>query len=238
MEICTHKCGTCGSEKKIVQNIIQPNNLLKPIPAGPYPVEPKPEEEISPRDPGIFRILFSFSKQGSAVFNSHLGLLEIFSMAFVRSGLPVLFSRGFNPLPRLDIAAPLSLGIRGTGEIASLDMDGYVDPSAFRERLNPSLPGGISVTDAAGVFIPSGAKKHSVSALLWGFRYRNEQSSEGFDTVKAKDEKSYRASRLADGGTVYRLERLSVLACRPGAPDEDGTSYFDIYRSLYPLTGI
>jgi radical SAM superfamily enzyme YgiQ (UPF0313 family) len=234
IEICTHKCGACGPERKIVKNIIQRDNLHK---GNSEICREEIKDEARRKDPGIFRILFSFSKQGNAVFNSHLGLLEIFFMAFVRSGLPVLFSRGFNPLPKLDIASPLSLGIRGTGEIASLDTDGYVDRSVFRERLNPCLPEGISVTDALGVFIPGGVKKHSVSALLWGFSYRNGDSSEGFDLVRAKDEKAYRTSRLAGVGGIYRLERTSVLANCPGAPQTgEGKSYFDIYRTLYPLT--
>jgi hypothetical protein len=225
-------CGACGEEGKIVKNIIQPDTLLKHKTA---PISSFPTAETTKKiSPGTFRILFSFYKQGRAVFHSHLGLLEIFSMAFVRSGLPVLFSQGFNPLPRLDIASPLSLGIRGTGEIASLDMDEYVDASAFKEKLNPCLPDGIGVTDALAVFIPPGAKKHSVSAILWGFSYRNGNTPQGFDLVKAKDEKTYRASRLAEGCGLYRLERTSVLALCPGSPQEDGKSYFDIYRTLYP----
>jgi hypothetical protein len=114
-------------------------------------------------------------------------------------------------------------------------MEVYVDASAFREKLNPSLPEGIAVADALGVFIPGGAKKHSVSALLWGFLYKNETAQGGFDRVRAKDEKAYRASRLAARG-VYGLERTSVLACFPGSSQE-GKSYFDVYRELYPLTG-
>jgi hypothetical protein len=238
IEICTHNCGICGSRGEIIKNIIQPDNLLKEetAPEESGSIEIETEKTISRKDPGIFRIVFSFCKQGSAVFHSHLGLLEIFSMAFVRSGIPVLFSRGFNPLPRLDIASPLSLGIRGMGEIASLDTDGYFDAFAFMEKLNPSLPEGLRVTEAVAVFIPSGAKKHSVSALVWGFLYKNENAPDGLDRVKVKDEKAYRASRLAEGGSLYGLERISVLAGFPGSlHDGDGKSYFDIYREIYPL---
>ncbi|MDR1863299.1 MAG: TIGR03936 family radical SAM-associated protein [Treponema sp.] len=225
IENCTYRCGTCSKGTKIVENIILPNKILKE----------KNREQPRQKDPETYRMLFSFSKQGRAVFHSHLGLVEIFSMAFVRSSLPVLFSEGFNPLPKLDVASPLSVGIRGRGEIASVDMDGYFDPLEFAEKLNAGLPGGIIITGALGVFIPSGAKKHSVSAVLWGFLYENENSPGGFDSVKARDEKAYRASRLEGGGTVYGLERISLLAERPGSPpEEEGKSYFDIYRALYP----
>jgi radical SAM superfamily enzyme YgiQ (UPF0313 family) len=230
MKTCTHKCNACGRQGEVVQNIIHPDNLLK---ADFETNSNETEKRISEKDPGIFRILFSFSKQRNAVFYSHLDLLEIFSMAFVRSGIPVLFSRGFNPLPKLDIASPLSVGIHGTGEIASLDTEGYFSASLFKEKLNLGLPRGICVTDAVNVFIPSGAKKHSVSALLWGFSYQNKNS---FDLVKAKDEKPYRASRITEtGGSIYDLERISVLAVYPGSRDGEGRSYFDVYRALYPF---
>jgi radical SAM superfamily enzyme YgiQ (UPF0313 family) len=238
-EICTHPCGICTEKQKIVKNTIQPDTLHEIKHAG----NAENSGPFGPRrkDPETFRILFAFSKQGSAIFCSHLGILEIFSMAFVRSDLPVSYSRGFNPLPRMDIASPLSIGIRACGEIVVLDMEKYVDAASFTQTLNRYLPEGIAVEKAINAFIPSGEKKHSVSALLWGFSYTNKNLSGNtvFDLVQAKDEKEYRLSRIAKGATLYGLERSRVLAKDPASssPSGEGKSYFDVYRDLYPLTG-
>jgi len=154
-------------------------------------------------------------------------------MAFIRAGLPILYSRGFNPLPRLDIASPLSLGIHARGEIAAVDTEKYVEAEQFRTALNKFLPEGLSIVDAMNVYIPSGGKKYSVSSLLWGYTYAGKDGKP--DIVKAKEEKAYRLSRLSPDGNVYALERLEVLA-RSGdnTGDSSGLSYFDTYRKIYP----
>ena len=235
---CTSPCGICqgGGSPELVQNNIQ-YEVNSQAAVSSIQISKKP-------DPAIHRILFSFSKQQSAIFQAHLSLLEIFSMAFVRAGIPVLYTQGFNPLPRLDIASPLSLGIRARGEIATIDMDGHFDAQTFRDNLNRFLPEGLAIEETINTLIPSGQKKYSVSSLLWGYTYAGNDGNT--DIVKAKEEKAYRASRVGTsaGENVYGLERLSLLATMPQSRTEDlgnsggqaqiGVSYFEVYRKLYP----
>jgi len=223
-----NNCGICGDSIKIVQNYIQ----LKED----FSDREQEKQESIKTDPDTYRILFSFSKQGSAVFHPHLCLLEIFSMTFLRAGIPVTYSRGFNPLPKLEIASPLSLGIRAGGEIAIIDTDGYFDAEQFKKNINEFFPEGLKVIEAMNVFIPSGGKKHSLSSLLWGYMYAREDSEK--EIVEAKEEKSYREARIGPDGSIYSLERLSLLASSNGAKDKSGgASYFEVYRALYPETG-
>jgi radical SAM-linked protein len=212
---CTHSCGNCCRDNKIVENNIQHEVISHPSPqAHPPPHQPAPS----------YRILFSFSKTGKAVFIPHLGVVELFSMAFIRSGVPVLFTGGFNPLPRLDFASPLAMGIAGEGEIASLDTTVPFEAERFKAALNRALPQGFSVTAAVNIFIPGGVKKHSLASLLWGFEY---ETPSGVDMVKAKDEKAYRLAQKS----LYGQRRRSVLARIPG--EDRGASYLTVYRSLY-----
>ena len=181
-------------------------------------------------DPETNRIIFSFSKQGGAIFHPHLGLLEIFFMAFIRAGIPVLYTKGFNPLPKLEIASPLSLGIRAKGEIGAIDTEIFFPAEKFKAAMNAFLPEGFGIVGAMNARILSGNKKHSVSSLLWGYEYTGENGEA--ELVRAADEKSYRLSRTGPGANVYGLERLSVLA--RSETDPQGHSYFEIYRELYP----
>ena len=222
-----NNCGICGNSIKIVQNSIQLKEDFG------YKEQKKPEN--SKTDPDTYRIIFSFSKHDSAVFHPHLGLLEIFSMAFLRAAIPVIYTQGFNPLPKLEIASPLSLGIRSGSEIAAIDTDGYFSAEQFKKGLNEFFPEGLRIVEAMNVFIPSGGKKHSLSSLLWGYVYAGEES--GTDAVEAKEEKSYRESRVGSAGSIYSLERLSLLASLNGSNEAGGVSYFEVYRSLYPETG-
>jgi hypothetical protein len=223
-----NNCGICGNSIKIVQNSIQ----LKEDFGDREPEKP----ETSKTDPNTYRIIFSFSKQDSAVFHPHLGLLEIFSMAFLRAGIPVIYTQGFNPLPKLEIASPLSLGIKAGSEIAAIETDGYFPAEQFKKGLNEFFPDGLQIVEAMNVFIPSGGKKHSLSSLLWGYVYARKDGEK--DVVEAKEEKSYRDARIGSTGSIYSLERLSLLASLNGARDKSGVvSYFEVYRSLYPESG-
>jgi hypothetical protein len=220
MDNCTNLCGNCDKDRQIVENNIHHKVISR------YDLEdsgsPQPHKPV----PETHRIIFSFSKTGKAVFLPHLGVIEIFSMAFIRSDIPVLFTGGFNPLPKLDFASPLAVGIAGEGEIASLDTTASFDAERFKAALNRTLPQGFSITSAINIRIPGGAKKHSLTSLLWGYEYEGF-SPQNPDMVKAPDEKAY---RLAQKG-FYGLRRRSVLARVPAG--DQPASYFTVYRSLY-----
>jgi radical SAM superfamily enzyme YgiQ (UPF0313 family) len=251
---CTHKCGICNKEAKVVENIIQDDKTLCPkMPESPVEAAcTETGSHGSPSDPPTFRIVFSFRKQGIAVFHGHLTLIEAFSMAFLRAGIPVLFSQGFNPLPRLEIVSPLSLGISAEAEIGAVDVESFFDARQFRVLMNQALPEGIEIGEAENYLIPRSSKKYSLSSLLWGFAYApgavvaipcpdgqtagpedtaGIQAAGPADFVKAREEKAYRQAR---GVPVYSLRRMAVLAKNPHGDMEVGESYFKIYRELYP----
>jgi radical SAM superfamily enzyme YgiQ (UPF0313 family)/uncharacterized protein (DUF2344 family) len=229
-EKCTGPCGACNDNVKIVYNNIQ-NEYISHSIASAAPQE-------TAHDPSIQRVLFNFSKKGSAVFHGHLDLIDIFSMAFTRADIPVMYTRGFNPLAKIEIAAPLSTGISADSEIAAADFADDTPLDGFAEKLNRNLPGGIEVTQVRSYHIPRGGKKHSLSSLLWGFSYINEKG--GADFVKAADEKQYRQKRLDTCASIFSLTRSSVLAKniidRPGsaAGIRTWSSYFEVYQFLYP----
>jgi hypothetical protein len=254
MNNCTHPCGICGDNAEVVENnihgeVISQENSSENT-GSPAPKAPELQIQDVPREEGdIQRVVFSFSKQGTAVFLPHLGLVEVFSMALIRTGIPVLFSRGFNPLPRIDFASPLSIGISADAEIATVDIDPSTNCRAafLRDQLNRALPRGLWVVEAAELIIPRGLKKHSAASLLWGYGYTAPSRSEvsprspatagagigeaEIDYVPAADEKKYRLSRT-DHSSIFGLTRKLVLAKSRqdgGVPE----SYFSVYRSLY-----
>ncbi|MDR3171614.1 MAG: TIGR03936 family radical SAM-associated protein [Treponema sp.] len=221
-EKCTHPCGICGTENRVIENTTQSHATVLPL---------GPETSAKNREPPTWRILFAFTKQDSAIFQPHLALMELFSMALIRAGIPVLYSQGFNPLPRLEIAAPLSIGIEAEAEMAAIDTDVFFAGETFKQGMNTALPEGIRIGDVMNVTIPLGAKKHSLSSLLWGCSYKGDSQEDAL--VKARDEKKYRQSRIGPEGSVFGLTRRSVLAKDPHDP-EQGVSYFTVYRKLYP----
>ena len=233
MENCADVCGVCGANRTVTK---AEKSLSGKAPVPPEQNAGQPERtEGKPQsgnktDPSIWRMLFSFCKEESAVLHGHLSLLEIFSMAFNRAALPILYTQGFNPLVKLEIAAPLTTGIKARAELAIADFAEPVSPAEFREKLNRNLPGGIAIQQAALYLIPGGHKKHSLASLLWGFQY--DDGSGGITTVKTVEDKPFRQKMAAGGVSLFDLRRLSVLAKMNNA--EGGASYFDVYDLLYP----
>ena len=234
---CPSYCGVCGKHTRVSVN--QSNNVDNERKTGDTNAvsvdqnEKTSDGSANKSDPSIWRILFSFSKSGSAVFHGHLSLVELFSMAFTRAGLPVLFTQGFNPLAKLEITAPLATGIGSDGETASADFAFNIAAEEFTKKLNRSLPEGIRIQKAETFVIPRGRKKHSLSSLLWGFQYENGRG--GLETIKAAEEKAFRQKMNAQGFSLFQLRRSAVLAKDViKGNTETGISYFDGYRFLYP----
>jgi radical SAM-linked protein len=152
-------------------------------------------------------------------------------MAFRRAGIPVMYTKGFNPLPKMEFASPLSVGISAESEIASVEFSEMFAAERFSASLNENLPSGIVIKQAESFLIKSGMKKHSLSSLLWGFQYKYYDEAA---YVNMKEEKIYRQNKLKDRKSLFLLKRSAVLARNmPG--DTDGwASYFDVYRFLYP----
>jgi radical SAM-linked protein len=88
--------------------------------------------------------------RGEAVkFISHLDLMKVFERAIRRSGLPISYSKGFNPHPHMVFGLPLAVGMTSECEHADFELDEDIKPEEFMQRLNGSLPDGITVTAAA-----------------------------------------------------------------------------------------
>lgn len=86
-----------------------------------------------------------FTKTGMAKYISHLDLMRCMSRTFKRARLPLWYTEGFNPRVFLSFARPLSLGFESLCESVDVRLDGEMTFKELRERLNASLPEGITV---------------------------------------------------------------------------------------------
>ena len=220
------KCGVCNENISIVKNYYNTVNLHKH--------EVNVKQKIN--DQGIYRILFSFAKNNCAVYHGHLSLIEIFSSVFRRGRIPVKFTQGFNPLVKMEFASTLSTGVNAECEYASVDLNEEINPQDFINKINDYFPKGIFIKNAECFLIKTGIKKHSLSSLLWGFKYLNTEKKVNY--IKAIDEKVYRKEQSKNNNdqraALFNLTRMEVLACNIISPAEtEWISYFDAYGFLY-----
>jgi hypothetical protein len=97
------------------------------------------------------RVLFRFTKGEPVRFVSHLDLMRAFERAMRRAALPVSYSQGFNPRPRMSFASALSVGATSEWELCQIDLADQIPEErlpALVEDLNEQLPQGLRVVDA------------------------------------------------------------------------------------------
>jgi radical SAM-linked protein len=78
---------------------------------------------------------------------SHLDLKRTLERAMRRAQLPLLFSQGHNPHPKLSLGPPLPLGATGDAELLAIHLTEALDPDEVKERLNKQLPPSLEIVE-------------------------------------------------------------------------------------------
>jgi radical SAM-linked protein len=142
-EECTH-CGLgCkdGGTAGLGRPAAGDRQAAAPAPAKPSAAPP----EIT------VRIRMRFSRLGRVRFLSHLDLMTLFHRAAVRAGVPVAYSQGFNPHPRIAFGPALSVGMESEAEYLDMDTDPFVDLQQASRDLNAALPDGLSIMELRAI---------------------------------------------------------------------------------------
>jgi radical SAM-linked protein len=102
-----------------------------------------PEPAARPRR---VRYRIRFGKRGVLRYTSHLDLARIWERLLRRVDAPLVYSQGFNPRPRMQLAAALPLGFESVAELIDIWLEGAVPPPAdLLRRIGPSVPEGLHV---------------------------------------------------------------------------------------------
>jgi radical SAM-linked protein len=114
------------------------------------------------------RFRFTFSKTGNLKYLSHLELAKAITRAVKRAGLPVRYSQGHHPLPRIAFSQPLPVGMESMDEYMDIELERRsVTPERMVGILNSTLPAGLKVSGAR--FIP--LQLPSLSAIIKAQQY-------------------------------------------------------------------
>ena len=97
---------------------------------------------------GRFVARLKFKKVGNLQYISHLDLQRTFNRVIKRSGIPVWYTKGFNPHMKLVFSSPLSIGTESVCEYLDLSMQGEISCEEIMERLNKELTDELSIVDA------------------------------------------------------------------------------------------
>jgi radical SAM-linked protein len=93
------------------------------------------------------RIRITFVKQGALRYTGHLDLHKLWERAARRAELPLAYSQGFHPQPKMNMAAALPLGFSSRCEVMDMKLEREIPLDNLPTRLNTTLPSGLQVVD-------------------------------------------------------------------------------------------
>lgn len=174
-----------------------------------------PEQQAPP----VQRLRIRYAKRGRLRFTSHRDFSRAFERALVRARVPMAYSSGFNPHPRISYANAAPTGAASEAEYAEIGLREVLDADAVRDLLDESLPTGLDVLDV--VVSAGGALAERLEASHWLIRLP--------DVAPGDADAAVAAFLAADVVTVERMtkrglrefdSRAAVVSMLTGAADE------------------
>jgi radical SAM-linked protein len=106
-------------------------------------VRDQPEQQAPP----VQRLRIRYAKRGRLRFTSHRDFSRALERAIFRARLPMAYSSGFNPHPRISYAGAAPTGSASEAEYFEIGLAQVVDPVAVHQELDEALPDGLDVVE-------------------------------------------------------------------------------------------
>ncbi|MET9292663.1 TIGR03936 family radical SAM-associated protein [Streptomyces sp. NPDC003077] len=169
------------------------------------------------------RIRLRYTKRGRLRFTSHRDFQRAFERALRRAEVPMAYSAGFTPHPKVSYANAAPTGTGSEAEYLEIQLAERRDPAPLRELLNVSLPDGLDIVDAVEAHTSGLADR--LEASVWEIRLDGvevEEARRAVETFLAADEvpverRTKSGMRTFDArGAVASLEAAAYAGDRPG----------------------
>ena len=151
----------------------------------------------------VQRIRIHFSKDGAMRFTGNLDLMRAWERLLRRAEVPVAYSKGYSPHPRLNLAAALPLGFTSDCEVIDIWLEETVPPDEIMARLLPAAPSGLTVHAVRPVEL----EEKSPQALLVSIEYQV--------MLEPRPELAERLEELMAAPTLPRERRGKSYDLRP-----------------------
>ncbi|AMV71168.1 TIGR03960 family B12-binding radical SAM protein [Desulfuromonas carbonis] len=149
-------CGVCDFEALRMRLVEHGELLLPPAP----PAQPAGDEER-------YKIRLRLRKDGKARFVGHLEFMTVIHRAARRARLPVRFSGGFHPQPRISFPDALPTGVASDAEIIDIELFQPLTAQAVVEGLNAELPQGFRILEGAALHWQTPSPSVSIREVVY-----------------------------------------------------------------------
>ena len=182
-------------------------------------VVPARQPSGPPPPPAVQKLRVRYAKRGRLRFTSHRDIARAFERALRRAQVPMAFSAGFSPHPKISWVGAAPTGVASEAEYVELSVTRRVDPDRLRADLDASLPEGLDVVDV--VEAPVGTSlPDRVQASAWTVRLTDVDPAAAERAVAAfLAAEQVPVERLTKDGRRTLDARAAVVSARVDAGD-------------------
>jgi radical SAM-linked protein len=181
------------------------------------------------------RLRITFSKSGALRYTGHLDLHSLWERTVRRAGLPLAYTQGFHPGPKIQLASALPLGFIGCAEIVDLWISDIADTanSPYKEMLQSAAPPGLVIATVEVVDERSPTLQTRVVSAEYEVTLLESGAVSGLDIAVAA---------LLSSASLPRLRRGKTYDLRPlveslGLVPQDGSLPFRLQMRLAAREG-
>ncbi len=187
-----HGCGACTARQM---------QSLPPLRKGGGAEGDRPLQAQATQDAdrSSRRVRLVFSKRGDMRFLGHLEMARVFERASRRGEIPLAFTGGYSPKPRITFALSLPTGTEALGEWMDLELTESWSPEAVKERLNSNLPADIRIIEAWKTSVDGPALNGRVRSMTYEARLPQPVSGLATLVKRVMDRTSFPVERRRKG---------------------------------------
>lgn len=166
----------------------------------------------APPPPAVQKIRLRYAKRGRLRFTSHRDIARVFERALRRAEIPMAFSAGFSPHPKISWVGAAATGVASEAEYVEISLATWTDPEQVRRELDASLPAGIDLVDAVEAIVGS-SLPDLITASRWSVELPQVSRADLDKAVisfLARD--SVEVERMTKGGRRVFDTRAAVIS--------------------------
>ncbi len=134
--------------------------------------------EGPPPDPAVQKLRVRYAKRGRMRFTSTRDFQRALERAVRKAGLPMAYSAGFHPHPRISYANAAPTGAASEAEYVEISLTRAVDPESVVAALDAALPDGLDVVEVVQAPAPPGTLADELQASVWAMDFRDADPHE------------------------------------------------------------
>jgi len=193
---------------------------------------PNPEAP-NPQLPVVQKLRIRYAKRGRLRFTSHRDFARAFERAVRRAGVPIGFSSGFSPHPKISYANAAPTGSASEAEFLEIGLTEPCEPSEVLRALDDALPPGLDIVDVVAADAP-GSLAERLEASAWSIALDGADPAQLASAVaaflaapdvsvermtkrglRAIDVRGAVVDLTADGSAVVAVVRATIPTVRP-----------------------